>query len=547
MRIGLVGLGSEQLGISLLSAIAKSYGHEVFLSFSAGLFNDRYNLRITPLGRIFDDSDSVVQDVLNNNPDIVCFSPLTSTYQWMISVAQRLKSVNPDIKIVFGGVHSSAVPIKVIAKDCVDYVCVGEGDSVFPLILDELSNKENNIAIPNTYHKSIDGKIINPGGNIFTEDLNSLPMFDKPLWEEFINFNEMYFTMASRGCPFKCSYCFNSYFAKLYGDSPEKHIRYRSSDHVLYELSLAKRRYNPKFVEFEDDVFTVNKSWLIKLLSRYKTEINIPFQCLVHPTFIDDEIGKILSDAGCVYVQMGIQSLDEEYKRTVLKRNESNKKVENALKIFNKYKIKVKVDHMLALPGEQIIAQEKALNLYKEHKPYRVQTFWTNYFPGTELVHQALEKGDLTLEEVGAINDGLSGEFYRALGKPMRSKMLKTYLSYELAFKLTSILPEFLMRKLSAKAFTFLPAGIISFTIFVIDALSGIMSRNPDHIMYAKHIAVHLLRFVFKKAGLKPVKLSKIKEDIEFKIDLVGKGRLKREKTDENETLAQQGEYAKQN
>ena len=46
MRVTFVALGQEQLGVSLLSAIAKQHGHQVDLAFSAALFNDRYNLSI---------------------------------------------------------------------------------------------------------------------------------------------------------------------------------------------------------------------------------------------------------------------------------------------------------------------------------------------------------------------------------------------------------------------------------------------------------------------------------------------------------------------
>ena len=55
MRVTFVAIGWEQLGISLLSAIAKEKGHEVNLAFSSALFNDRAHFNIPALAALFDD------------------------------------------------------------------------------------------------------------------------------------------------------------------------------------------------------------------------------------------------------------------------------------------------------------------------------------------------------------------------------------------------------------------------------------------------------------------------------------------------------------
>ena len=110
MRITIVAIGAEQLGLSLLSAIAKRDGHEVSLAFSAALFHDRYNLEIPWLAKYFDDREEVIKAIRETNPEVLVFSCLTATYQWMLGIAAEAKAINPDVKTIFGGVHVSAVP-----------------------------------------------------------------------------------------------------------------------------------------------------------------------------------------------------------------------------------------------------------------------------------------------------------------------------------------------------------------------------------------------------------------------------------------------------
>lgn len=91
MRVTFVALGWEQLGVSLLSAIAKQHGHQVDLAFSAALFNDRYNLSIPALASYFDDRKDVLSAIERQKPDVLAFSALTGTYQWMLDIAMEAK------------------------------------------------------------------------------------------------------------------------------------------------------------------------------------------------------------------------------------------------------------------------------------------------------------------------------------------------------------------------------------------------------------------------------------------------------------------------
>ena len=120
----------------------------------------------------------------------------------------------------------------------------------------------------------------------------------------------------------------------------------------MHELRATKRRYNFRMIEFFDDVFTLDKGWLKSFLDQYKKEIGVPYQIFTHIKFVDEDVAKWLSESGCRTAQIGIQTLDDEYKRRKLKRYETAAQAAEVLDIMKRYKIHVKFDHMFGLPGE---------------------------------------------------------------------------------------------------------------------------------------------------------------------------------------------------
>ncbi len=520
MRVTFVALGWEQLGVSLLSALAKRDGHEVNLAFSVSQFNDRYNFSIPSLAPIFDDRSELIKTIIHQKPDVLAFSVLTGTYQWMLGVAEEIKAVYPEVKTIFGGVHVSAVPDRVLSNSQVDYVCVGEGDVAFPTILQEIEKGgPQGKAIANTRYKLANGRVVRGPQTGFIQDLDTLPIFDKTIWEEHIDIGEWYLTMASRGCPYRCTFCFNNFFAELPEENSGKYVRQRSVEHMMYELRIAKKRYKLKMIEFEDDVFTVDKKWIKKFLYEYKKDIGVQFQCLTHPKYIDEDVAGWLRDAGCEYIQMGIQTMDDQYKFKTIKRYEKSDHVERAMAVMKKYNIKPKVDHMFGLPGEPIEAQEKARKLYVDFPPFRIQTFWTNFLPGTKMIDQALEMNLVTAQEVEALNDGLGFDFYRSSSRIESPEKHRIYKAYELLFKMIPFMPPFIRKRLNPKVIARIPIPLISFLSFMADLCFGLFMRNPDHFVYARHNVYHLYKFVMKKFGVKVKGITPIIDNTSFDLN----------------------------
>lgn len=499
MKVTFIALGTEQLGISQLSAIAKKEGHTVNIAFSAQLFHDRFNLEIPSIAPFFDDTKNACDAIRQQQPDVVAFGALTSTYQWGLKVAEYAKQWNPDVKVIFGGVHPSAVPDLVLKRPQVDYVVVGEGDIAFPTILRQIENQDFLTPIINTRYKAPDGSIIRGRQGGFIQDLDSLPFYDKTVWEDHVRLGDLYLTMASRGCPYRCTFCFNNFFATLPEEKGGKYVRLRSVDHVMAELHFARKRYRLRWIDFQDDVFTTSKKWLREFTERYKREINLPFQILTHPRYFDEEVAQWLSGAGCQWIQMGVQSMDEGFKKDTLMRYEKSEHVSRALHLMHKYKINAKVDHMFGLPDEPVAAQETARQLYATHFPKRIQTFWTCYLPGTDMMKHAIETGKLSARQAERINEGIDFYFFRNTDNIKEPRLVELYKAYEVIFRIMPSMPVSWRMKLKPQHIRWMPAFSVRPFSMLSDIITGLAHGNPEFWAYTRHNLFHLWKFFASK------------------------------------------------
>lgn len=496
MRVVFVALGQEQLGISMLSAVLRRAGHETALAFNPALFHDRYYFDVPGLSDVFDRTGRVVREAALLKPDLLAFSVLTPTYQWCLEVARRVKA-SVGCPVIFGGVHPSAVPEVCLENAEVDYVCVGEGEHAIVELCDRLDRKNERpeAPIPNLWWKDARGSIVRGPNAAFGQDLDALPFWDKELWEDALDVGAYYLTMSSRGCPYRCTFCFNNFFAKLPGKGGGKYVRQRSVEHQMEELRRMHARYKLRYVEFTDDIFTVDKEWVRSFTTAYAREIGVPFQCLVHPRFIDRDVARWLKDAGCQHVQMGVQSVDEEYKRKTLLRMEKDDHLRKSLEALRDAGLPAKLDHILGLPGEPKSAQEEARKLYVEFQPRRVQTFWLTYVPGIDLTKQALADGILTQQEVDEIDRGKTRVFrhphLEARGGEGEADF---YQRFDILFRALPFLPQALRERLRIEHIPKMSEKGASAAGFLFDLANALRRLDKETLMFAKYYGTQTLK-----------------------------------------------------
>jgi len=197
--------------------------------------------------------------------------------------------------------------------------------------------------------------------------------------------------IASLGCPFNCTFCFNHQYKELYKDKG-KFVRYRSVDNIIKELKEVKQtEKNFRTVYMQDDTFILNKAWVKEFTQRYAKEINLPFICLIRADLADEDVIKSLSEANCKNVFFGIETGVEKLRNELLQKNVTDDQIYTTAKLLKKYGIKFRTYNMLGLPGEKL---SDAFQTVAINSKIKTDYPWCSLFyplPGTELAQFADE------------------------------------------------------------------------------------------------------------------------------------------------------------
>lgn len=392
----------ENLGIAYLLSILKKEGVESDLFFYRSFdpyLKSSFKINYSELAK----------KIIDRETKIVCFSALTDNYIFQLNLAKEVKKISPKTLIIFGGIHTTLVPEKVISNAFIDAISIGEGEISLNNFINSLEIKEKEIFLPD---KPVEGIVFKRDNVLLGEflegplsELDKIPFPNKePFYKEMPFLKREYLIITSRGCPYYCSYCINDYHKTL---KSRLIIRQRSVENVVEELLYAKKKFGIKYVHFADDLFGLNKNWLIDFSRDYKKYIGLPFLCSLSPLNIDEEKIELLKKANCLDIQMGVQSFNEELCKNVLRRPTSNKKIIESIEIVKKHKIFLQTDHLIGIPDDTIENHEKAILTYNEHRPNLISLFFLNYYPKTSITNYALDKGYLKEDDIRIVEEGL--------------------------------------------------------------------------------------------------------------------------------------------
>ncbi|MBF0415489.1 MAG: B12-binding domain-containing radical SAM protein [Magnetococcales bacterium] len=369
---------SEPLGVMLLSAMVRKQGHQTRL-----VSLKRH--RLAPVLQAF-------------NPDVVAYSTMTPEEHLFIfadDVVRRHQVVSgKKIFRIMGGPHATFFQ-EVLIKMELDALCIGEGDLLLPRLLDALETGRSLERIPNLFL---------PGQadclKELPEDLDALPFADRDLLyfaDPELQAQGIRSFLSQRGCPYRCAYCFNHAYNVMFRGPGRKLFRRRSVDNVIAELQEVRDRYpEMRYVRFADDVFVIRQdSWLEEFAERYPREIGIPFYCLIRGNSLTDDVGRLLSQAGCRSISMSIESGSEEIRDKVLHRRMSNEVIRSGFAVAHRYGLKVYANTILAIPGTTFADDYRSF-LFSREIGAACPTFTIfSPFPKTKLTNHAISIGVL--------------------------------------------------------------------------------------------------------------------------------------------------------
>jgi len=405
---------SEALGTRQLFSALKSKGYDPELLFfkvdslldrtyekdQQAAFTDRM-IRVSD-----DEIRLLVEYIKTSKPDIISFSLVSPYFNLYKRLYPFIRQAG-DFKIVIGGWQATLNPEETIQY--ADIVCVGEGDAVFPELVDAVRDGLSINDIQNLWINS-NGKVIRNPVRPLQKDLDQLPdvVFDNSSTcyienNEIVNVdpyskNIRYGVMAGRGCPFHCTYCSNSYMAETVYPSEWTKARYRSPHNVIRELVEVKRTFpDIQRVNFYDEVFHPKMDWINTFFPAYKELIGLPFYVMFYPGTCKEDTLAILKDAGLSGVWLGVQSGSERVRSEIFKRRYSNKTILDQAALFKKYGVSVRYDFILDNPFESFEESLESIYLLLDFpEPFSLNLFSLKYFPKTTITEMALTAGHIT-------------------------------------------------------------------------------------------------------------------------------------------------------
>ena len=244
--------------------------------------------------------DKICSRLTQIKPDVIgisCnYSPLHNP---TLKLAAMIKS-EFGTPVIVGGNHATAMAENILGQsNDIDFIVRGEGEEVMPSLIEAWQHGAQLSHVKGITYREGSSIASTPDVPLIA-NLDELPMPAYHLLpvEKYRRFN----IMASRGCPFDCSFCASRVIFK-------RKVRYRSPKYVMDEVEYLLRNYGEKPVWFSDDTFISNPKYTISLLDELAGRgLGIKWSCLSRVDVITTELLEKMRDSGCSYISYGVES-----------------------------------------------------------------------------------------------------------------------------------------------------------------------------------------------------------------------------------------------
>jgi len=353
------------------------------------------------------------------DPTLVCFSAMSQQYKYALEIARYLKERFPH-PLALGGVHATMVPEEAAADGAFDFIGLGECDEALPKLVRALEQGADCASLQNFWVKTPAGYRRNPVGPF--PDLGRLPPEDYEIFDlerMLPAMNGWMSMLSSRGCPYRCSYCFNHRFLDRYrreaGATPSSYLRRYPVDRVVNDMARLKERH-PSLKTFilDDDLFTLDEPYVLDFCEAYiASGVRVPFVVNAHVQAFSEASARALKQAGCKILKFGVESGSERIRSQILHRRMSNRAIRKAFETAHEAGLYTSAFIMIGLPREEREDLQATIDLLAEIRPGRFRWAVFYPFPGTDIHRLCEEEGLIDPEKMAQLDN-----FYQA--SPLR-------------------------------------------------------------------------------------------------------------------------------
>ena len=369
------------LGTAYIASACRNAGHEVKI-FS----QDVYHWPEADLTTLLD----------CERFDLVGLGTIGGYYQYakLLKLSEAINASKQRPFYVIGGHGPSPEPEYFLKKTGADVIVIGEGEETIIDLLDALKNNKDLSLVPGIAFRE-DGKCVQTPRRPLIKEIDNIAF---PAWDLFpmdhyallratnIRNSDRYMTVLSgRGCTFQCNFCYRM----------DPGFRPRSAASIIEEVETLKKDYHISYVEFTDDLFMSSTKRTSELCEAFiKAKLNIKWYCEGRLNYAKPDVLKLMKEAGCVFINYGIESLDEKILK-VMNKGLTIKLITQGVENTLAAGISPGLNIIFGNIGESPEALSRGVEFllkYDDHAQFRTIRPVTPY-PGSPLYYYAIEKG----------------------------------------------------------------------------------------------------------------------------------------------------------
>jgi radical SAM superfamily enzyme YgiQ (UPF0313 family) len=211
-------------------------------------------------------------------------------------------------------------------------------------------------------------------------DLDAIPF---PAWELLpYQRYKLLSVFSSRGCPDLCSYC-------PYAAAQGHHLRTRSVESVLAELSWLSGRFRPSRLVFRDPVFAHERQRVIAICEGIlRRGLRLSWECESRPEHFDAELLRLMQRAGCQWIKIGLETTDSQLLQKVARVGSAEEAtayrqhIAEVVQACTNLKLPCRVFVMAGLPGQNVLAAQHTREFIEQLKPAALSIKAFERYPG---------------------------------------------------------------------------------------------------------------------------------------------------------------------
>ncbi|MBU0759259.1 MAG: B12-binding domain-containing radical SAM protein, partial [Candidatus Omnitrophica bacterium] len=339
-------------------------------------------------------NEYILAQIEREKPDLVGLSVTSFSLRVSMEISELIKRRCSEIRIIWGGGYPTLFPEESISSPSIDAICIGEGEISALEYLNRLEDgSEPNVE--GIWYKDKKGLVHKNRLRPFEENIDNMPFPNWDHWKMDKHLEKnLYFVpgavkfLASRGCPYSCSFCSNDAIRK---SIPGRYYRQRTPQNIIEEIKINESRYWEKgfrVIHFADEIFGLNYEFLKDFCRLFKKEgLDKKFSwcCATRADVITEDWARTAADSGCVWIWLGIESGDDYVRNGVYKKNITGDQIIGAVSCLRNNGIAYNFSIMVGCPEDTRETIEKSIRLAKALKPATFDVSFYQPLPKTEL------------------------------------------------------------------------------------------------------------------------------------------------------------------